>query len=88
MIDLDRIEESCDSLIKQGFGWNNPACTSASAVKEIITRLRQAEKDAARYRWLRDVAGDSDACEALFNAGYDEFDSFIDEAMQRNCEGK
>lgn len=56
MIDLDRIEASCDALIKQGFGWNNPACTSASTVKEIITRLRQAEKDAARYRWLRDEA--------------------------------
>lgn len=25
-------------------------------VEQIITRLREAEKDAARYRWLRDEA--------------------------------
>lgn len=50
---------------------------------ELITRLRQAEKDAARYRWLRstaDVDGTADLMISIIAS--DEWDSLIDEAMQ------
>lgn len=53
MIDLDKIEE-----------WNEndhgdeayevQAIVSKGDLLDIITRLRQAEKDAARYRWIKD----------------------------------
>lgn len=29
-------------------------CVKTDDMIELVTRLRQAEKDAARYRWLRD----------------------------------
>ena len=54
MIDLDKIERRCREAMKNGFG-KHPVieCASAEAVLEIITRLRQAEKDAARYLFMR-----------------------------------
>lgn len=78
MIDLNELEAAINRCAFDGdvLGLSKAEC------RDLLNRIRQAEKDAARYRWLRDVAGDSDVCEALFNAGYDEFDSFIDEAMQ------
>ena len=55
MIDIDEIEEICDVMIDGGFQHCPPAgCGSAEKVKELITRLREAKKDAERYRWLRD----------------------------------
>lgn len=51
---------------------------------EIITRLRQAEKDAARYRWLRDLT-DGSAHEEIGNYPGDMWDAAIDEAMQCNA---
>ena len=56
----------------------------------LITRLREAELDAARYRWIREVASGAPedfevvAC-AAFAAAYGcdhNFDLNIDEAMQ------
>jgi len=50
---------------------------------ELITRLREAEKDAARYRWLRDELEQSQGGIALFD-GCDhvcDIGLFIDEAM-------
>lgn len=60
MIDLDILfrqlelisRERCDNFT-----------LSVGDTHELITRLRQAEKDAARYRWLRDCNWDlSVAC--------------------------
>ena len=52
MIDLDeeqsRIEDMLARRERMALG---VTCTE---MIELITRLRQAEKDAARYRWLRD----------------------------------
>lgn len=66
MIDLDVRERACDDLIEHGLGYLPPAGIGNSvSIKELITSLRQAEKDAARYRWLRDEAADADQTSPL-----------------------
>ncbi|MGL4756256.1 MAG: hypothetical protein ACRCXB_28215 [Aeromonadaceae bacterium] len=57
MIDLDEIE----SEVGNGNDDEMLAFTRGEML-ELITRLRQAEKDAARYRWLRD---ESNYCGAI-----------------------
>lgn len=47
-------------------------------MNSVIDRLRQAEKDAARYRWLRDTEISHAGGEAI------DMDKKIDEAMQCN----
>ena len=63
MIDLDeeqsRIEDMLARRERMALG---VTCTE---MIELITRLRQAEKDAARYRWLRDEAADADQTSPL-----------------------
>lgn len=59
MINIDEIEEICDTMIEEGMDYCPAGCGTAANVKELIIRLRQAEKDAARYRWLRDLANKS-----------------------------
>lgn len=49
---------------------------------DIITRLRQAEKDAARYRWLRDDYRHEYCVDDLFDGSSASVDNRIDEAMQ------
>ena len=51
MIDLDEMEKFSRSMIDRGIG-NMGAGASCYEAVELIERLRQAEKDAARYRWL------------------------------------
>ena len=80
MIDLDEIEIAarkpwyCRSKLEDNL-------LSPEVLVELITRLRQAEKDAARYRWLRDMPSDS-ANEEIGNYPGDMWDDAIDEAMQ------
>ena len=80
MIDLDEIEIAarkpwyCRSKLEDNL-------LSPEVLVELITRLRQAEKDAARYRWLRDLPCDS-ANEEIGNYPGDMWDDAIDEAMQ------
>ena len=80
MIDLDEIEIAarkpwyCRSKLEDNL-------LSPEVLVELITRLRQAEKDAARYRWLRDLPSDS-ANEEIGNYPGDMWDDAIDEAMQ------
>lgn len=62
------------------------------AVEKLITRLREAEKDAARYRWLRDDATNLDGWSpavAVTDGSYVSYcldgrdlDEAIDTAMQ------
>lgn len=68
MIDLDKIEQQCKGAIENGCG-HLPVLGCGNAVKlmEVISRLRyaesetgailsmlrQSEKDAARYRWIK-----------------------------------
>jgi len=49
MIDLDILEFSLG--VAESSGDKTTAIYCAS-LRELITRLREAEKDAARYRWL------------------------------------
>ena len=54
MIDLDDMEsllQHCKELDEAGGLANR---VTPSVVIELITRLRQAEKDAARYRWIKE----------------------------------
>lgn len=80
MIDLDEIESAarkpwyCRSKIEDNL-------LSPEVLVELITRLRKAEKDAARYRWLRDMPGNS-AHDEIGNYPGDMWDDAIDEAMR------
>ena len=51
MIDLDEMEKFSQEMIERGIGNMEPGASCCEAI-ELINRLRQAEKDAARYRWL------------------------------------
>lgn len=60
MIDLDDMEsllQHCKELDEAGGLANR---VTPFVVVELITLLRQAEKDAARYRWLRESASTED----------------------------
>ena len=80
MIDLDEIESAarkpwyCRSKLEDNL-------LSPEVLVELITRLRKAEKDAERYRWLRDLP-DGSAHEEIGNYPGDMWDESIDEAMQ------
>ena len=51
---------------------------------ELITRLREAERDAARYRWLRDIARHEYDVDDFFGGSSDSVDGMIDKAMKEN----
>ena len=51
MIDLDEMEKFSQKMIERGIGKMEAGASCYEAV-ELIERLRQEEKDAARYRWL------------------------------------
>ncbi len=93
MIDLDEIEIAarkpwyCRSKLEDNL-------LSPEVLVELITRLRQAEKDAARYRWLRDESSNSertsplvfmaDECADIVTEGWYQgimFGEFLDCAM-------
>ena len=89
MIDLDeeqaRMESMLDRRERMALG---VTCTE---MIELITRLRQAEKDAARYRWLdeqnKSLMSKVMVCNGWIDDGDDidyvsDIASFIDEAMQ------
>ena len=78
MIDLDELHDKMVSYRLVGFTKSGISTIDAL---EILGRLQQAEKDAARYRWLRDLPGDS-AHEEIGNYPGDMWDDAIDEAMQ------
>ncbi len=49
---------------------------------ELITRLREAEKDAARYRWLRDVGQHKYYVDDILACTLRGADGCIDEYMK------
>jgi len=76
MIDLDEVEN-----LVSNFG----ASVGGAVAIELITRLRQAEKDAARYRELRDA--ESETCLEFINAkaraaSPEWLDGLVDEYMK------
>lgn len=75
MVDLDEIEHDASWLVRNGYA--DSCVTQADEVLELITRLRQAEKAAARYK---EIITD---CRGMFViAGDVEMVSAIDEAMK------
>ncbi|MGL5397944.1 MAG: hypothetical protein ACRDBQ_22140 [Shewanella sp.] len=60
MIDLDRLEMDCKIAIANGSKYL-PATKidTANDMLELVARLRQAEKDAARYRSAVSVLGEA-----------------------------
>ena len=103
MIDLDKIEQQCKGAIENGCG-HLPALGCGNAVKlmEVISRLRyaeaetgailsmlrQAEKDAERYRWLRDEAADADQTSPLVSMADEYADIVTDGDYQGIMFGK
>ena len=80
MIDLDELHDKMVSYRLVGFTKSDIGTIDAL---ELIGRLEQAEKDAARYRWLRDLP-DGSAHEEIGNYPGDMWDESIDEAMRCN----
>lgn len=55
----------------------------AEDMHKEITRLRETEKDAAMYRWLRDIARHEYDVDDFFGGSSDSVDGMIDKAMRR-----
>lgn len=54
----------------------------AEDMHKEITRLREAEKDAERYQWLRDIARHEYDVDDFFGGSSDSVDGMIDKAMK------
>ena len=80
MIDIDEMERWCIDAISEHCSEIN--AFSSDEVIELITRLREAEKDAARYRWLRDIARHEYDVDDFFGGSSDSVDGMIDKAMK------
>ena len=86
MIDVDMLEAAIRHGVKIG---KRDAIINSDIAIELITRLREAEKDAARYRWLRDAPATS-ASEPIrhwmwsrpYGANMKYLDDAIDQAMK------
>ena len=78
---VDEIRIKARAAILDGCNLDLEPSQFSDCMEYLIDRLRQAEKDAARYRWLRDLPCDS-ANEEIGNYPGDMWDDAIDEAMQ------
>ena len=84
MIDyIDEIDCCVKSDIADGCAKDVYGYTTVERMGELIARLRQAEKDAVRYRWLRDDANGVQVDGCLQLCGED-CDLAIDRVMK--CE--
>lgn len=89
MINFDNIENSLRHEIADDNGDVSCDLTN-TALLELITRLRQAEKDAARYRWIVEQFWFQDEASWRLNIKESELsvefsdcvEEAIDEAMQ------
>jgi len=54
----------------------------AEDMHKEITRLREAGKDASRYRWLRDIGRHECDVDDFFDGSSDSVDGRIDQAME------
>ena len=80
--DLEGLLELANDYVDDGLHFLTEP-VSYGELKLLAERLISAEKDAARYRWLRDLPGDS-AHEEIGNYPGDMWDDAIDKAMQCN----
>ena len=82
--DFKRLRSTCGTSME-----DNASSLSFGDAIEIINRLREAEKEAARYRWLRDAPATS-ASEPIrhwmwsrpYGANMKYLDDAIDQAMK------
>ena len=81
MIDIDKLQKVADRAIK--IGAEKEQLFSAEEVISVFTRLRQSEKDAARYRFMRDMSDGVDVSR-FFHIEVSERDVEIDGDMQCN----
>ncbi len=77
MIDLDRFCKEVQVCSATG----HMIGIGSGEFSELITRLRQAEKDAARYRWLRDDA-DGHQLRGCMELNGEGWDAAVDRVMQ------
>jgi len=54
----------------------------SDCVTSLIGRLRETEKDAARYRWLRDIGRHEYDVDDFFDGSSNSVDGKIDQAMK------
>lgn len=84
MIDLDELIGIAQDEIDSGDGNIIFEQLDNFDALEILTFLSQAEKDAARYRWLctSKIYDQFDSIDQVFYANKGDTDKAIDEAMQ------
>lgn len=77
MIDLNELESAINRCAFDGdvLGLSKAEC------RDLLTRLRQAEKDAARYRWLMDECRHEYGVDDLFDGSSYSIDKRMDAAM-------
>ena len=83
MIDLDNLErtlELANDYVDDGLHFLTEP-VSYGELKLLVDRLISAEKDAARYRFMRDMSDDVDVSR-FFHVEISERDAAIDEAMR------
>ena len=78
--DLDGLLELANDYVDDGLHFLTEPVSYGDLVI-LVERIIAAEKDAARYRWLRDLP-DGSAHEEIGNYPGDMWDESIDEAMQ------
>lgn len=71
MTDLDQLEKDIEA-----YHWSDVA--SEDLLKELVSRLRLSEKDAERYRWLRDKATGAD-WEHIGYQDNEQKDAYVDD---------
>lgn len=77
MININNVEKFVTEELAQGERFS----LRKEGWIELITRLRQAEKDAARYRWIRDECRHEYGVDDLFDGSSDSIDKRVDIAM-------
>lgn len=83
MIDLESAYKDASREIESGYGYEHSSLTNDDVV-ELVGLLRKAEKDAARYRWLRDIGRHECGTYDFFDGSSHKVDSSIDEAMRES----
>lgn len=76
MIDLDTLVEYAENCEKKGV----ICALTGEVLIALIERLREAEKDAERYRWLLDDFKDNSMYE-ISALPPSQWDAFIDDAI-------
>lgn len=98
---IDRLKELAEKAVTgtcaAEYGDNGKkflaAFTDPQIMRELIAMLEAAQKDAARYRYVQDVAGDLCVCKwceedsSWYPLWEETPDKSIDEHMRRDCDG-